>query len=223
MSHAFPAQEAVTLAISGSSKRFPLHRIYCVGRNYNEHVIEMGGVAGRDPPFFFSKPNDAVVLDGRFPYPGMTKDVHHEVELVVALGSEPRPDSHSGVSIFGYAVGIDFTRRDLQAEAKKLGRPWDTAKAFDFSAPLGEIIQCTDVLKQGAITLDVNGTRRQTGDLSAMIWGVDEIIAALGQYFILKPGDIIFTGTPAGVGAVQKGDRLHAAIAGVGALDVTVT
>ena len=128
-----------------------------------------------------------------------------------------------GVSIFGYAVGIDFTRRDLQAEAKKLGRPWDTAKAFDFSAPLGEIIQCTDVLKQGAITLDVNGTRRQTGDLSAMIWAVDEIIAALGQYFILKPGDIIFTGTPAGVGAVQKGDRLHAAIAGVGALDVTVT
>ena len=215
MTLAFPAHEPVTLPIAGSDKRFPLHRIYCVGRNYNDHVVEMGGVVGRDPPFFFSKPNDAIVLDGRFPYPGISKDVHHEVELVVALGP--------GLKIFGYAVGIDFTRRDLQAEAKKLGRAWDTAKAFDHSAPVSAITPRRDELKAGAISLDVNGVRRQSGDISAMIWGVNEIISALGQYFVLKPGDIIFTGTPAGVSAVQKGDRLKAAIEGIGELAVEVT
>lgn len=215
MTLVFPAQDPVTLAVAGTANRFPLHRIYCVGRNYNEHVVEMGGVAGREPPFFFSKPNDAAVGNGVFPYPPLSKDVHHEVELVVALGP--------GLSIFGYAVGLDFTRRDLQAEAKKLGRAWDTSKAFDFSAPMSPITPRSDVMKKGAITLDVNGARRQTGDIAAMIWGVDEIIAELGRYFILKPGDVIFTGTPAGVSAVQKGDRLHAAIEGVGTLDVTVT
>jgi fumarylpyruvate hydrolase len=215
MTLAFPAHKQVTLPIAGSDERYPLHRIYCVGRNYNDHVKEMGGVVGRDPPFFFAKPNDAIVLDGRFPYPAMSKDVHYETELVVALGPDAR--------VFGYAVGIDFTRRDLQVEAKKLGRAWETAKAFDYSAPISPIAPSSAFLSKGALTLDVNGARRQTADVADMIWSVAEIIPALKKYFILKPGDIIFTGTPAGVGPVQKGDKLHAAIKGVGALDVLIT
>lgn len=215
MSFAFPPHEPVSLAIVDSAERFPLHRIYCVGRNYNDHVREMGGEVGRDPPFFFSKPNDAIVQDGRFPYPAMSRDVHHELELVVALG----PDA----KIFGYAVGIDFTRRDLQAEAKKLGRAWETAKAFDHSAPISPIRKSATALEHAPMWLDVNGTRRQASNVDQMIWSVREIIEALGQYFILKPGDIIFTGTPAGVAAVQKGDHLHAEIEGVAALDVVVT
>jgi fumarylpyruvate hydrolase len=215
MTLAFPPQEPVTLPIVGTDKRYPLHRIYCVGRNYNDHVKEMGGVVGRDPPFFFAKPNDAIVLDGKFPYPAMSNDVHHELELVVALG----PDA----KVFGYATGIDFTRRDLQAEAKKLGRAWETAKAFDFSAPITAITPNTSFLEKGNMWLDVNGKRRQESDVSQMIWSVKEIIAALGQYFILKPGDIIYTGTPAGVGAIVKGDKLTAHIDGVGTLNVEVT
>jgi fumarylpyruvate hydrolase len=215
MTLAFAAHDPVTLPIAGTDARFPLHRIYCVGRNYNDHVKEMGGVVGRDPPFFFAKPNDAIVRDGRFPYPAMSHDVHHELELVVALG----PDA----KVFGYAVGIDFTRRDLQAEAKKLGRAWETAKAFDFSAPLGTITPHQGFLTDAAMTLDVNGVRKQETNVNQMIWSVEEIIAALAQYFILKPGDIIFTGTPSGVGPVQRGDRLHAALAGFGTLDVEVT
>lgn len=215
MSLAFAAAPPVTLPIAGTDKRFPLHRIYCVGRNYNDHVVEMGGVAGRDPPFFFSKPNDAIVLDGRFPYPPMSADVHHEVELVVALGPEAQ--------VFGHAVGIDFTRRDLQGEAKKLGRAWDTAKAFDFSAPVSPIMPAAQPLEKAAIWLDVNGARRQSGDIAQMIWTVPEIIAELGRYFILKPGDIIFTGTPAGVGPVQRGDQISCGIECVAELSVTVT
>jgi fumarylpyruvate hydrolase len=214
MTLAFAAPTPVTLPILGTSARFPLNRIYCVGRNYEDHVKEMGGVVGRDPPFFFSKPNSAIVLDGKFPYPTMSNDVHHEVELVVALGSDAK--------IFGYATGIDFTRRDLQADAKKLGRPWDTAKSFDYSAPISAIQPYQTNLEQAAITLDVNGVRRQSSDIKHMIWSVSEIILSLGQYFILKPGDIVFTGTPAGVGAVQKGDRLDAHIEGVAVLSVTV-
>ena len=214
MSLLFAASPVVTVPISGSEKRFPVHRIYCVGRNYNEHVKEMGGVTGRDPPFFFAKPAGAIVLDGRFPYPTMSADVHHEVELVVALGE--------GGKIFGHAVGLDMTRRDLQAAAKKLGRPWDTAKGFDYSAPISAIVPGSAPLTSGAITLDVNGTRRQTGDISEMIWSIAEIIAELGNLYALKAGDLIFTGTPSGVGAVQIGDRLEAAIAGVGALEVEV-
>jgi fumarylpyruvate hydrolase len=212
---AFPAQEPVTLPIAGTDKRYPLHRIYCVGRNYNDHVKEMGGVVGRDPPFFFAKPNDAIVVDGKFPYPGMSKDVHHELELVVALGPEAK--------VFGYAVGIDFTRRDLQAEAKKLGRAWETAKAFDFSAPVSAIMPSSVFLETAAMSLSVNGVVRQQSDVSQMIWSIKEIVVALAQYFILKPGDIIFTGTPSGVGAVVKGDKLHAEIMGIGTLDVLVT
>ncbi len=214
MSHVFAPPPRVSVPIAGSALGFPVRRIYCVGRNYAEHVKEMGGEVGRDPPFFFAKPADAIVLDGRFPYPPMSSDVHHEIELVVALGP--------GAAIFGYGVGLDMTRRDLQAAAKKLGRPWETAKGFDHSAPMSAIFPSTEVIGRGAITLDVNGKRRQTGDLSEMIWSVDEIIAELGKLFELQAGDLIFTGTPSGVGPVVRGDRLHCAIAGVGALDVNV-
>jgi fumarylpyruvate hydrolase len=214
MSLAFAPAAAVSLPISGSDLRFPVHRVYCVGRNYAEHVKEMGGEVGRDPPFFFAKPADALVTDGRFPYPSLSTDVHHEVELVVALG----PDA----KIFGHAVGLDMTRRDLQTAAKKLGRPWEVAKGFDHSAPIGAIVPASTALGSGAIMLDVNGQRRQTGDLSEMIWSVPEIIAELGKLFTLKPGDLIFTGTPSGVGPVQTGDRLDAEIAGVGRLRVYV-
>ena len=214
MSFAFPPAPTVSLAIAGSEHRFPVHRVHCVGRNYAEHVKEMGGEVGRDPPFFFAKPPDALVTDGRFPYPALSQDVHHEVELVVALGP--------GLEIFGHAVGLDMTRRDLQAQAKKLGRPWEVAKGFDCSAPVGPIVRAHAPLASGAITLDVNGTRRQAGDVSEMIWNVAEIIAELGRLFTLQPGDLIFTGTPSGVGPVSRGDRLHAEIAGVGSLGVDV-
>lgn len=214
MTFAFAPATPVSLPIAGSALRFPVHRVYCVGRNYAEHVKEMGGEVGRDPPFFFAKPPDALVTDGRFPYPTLSNDVHHEVELVVALGP--------GARVFGHAVGLDMTRRDLQAAAKKLGRPWEVAKGFDHSAPIGAILPADGALASGAITLDVNGQRRQTGDLAEMIWSVPEIIVELGKLFTLQPGDLIFTGTPSGVGPVARGDRLHAEIAGVGALTVDV-
>ena len=214
MSLAFAAPESRSIPIHGSHLGFPVRRIYCVGRNYAEHVREMGGEAGRDPPFFFMKPADAIVLDGRFPYPSQSQDVHHEIELVVALAADATP--------FGYAVGLDMTRRDLQAAAKKLGRPWETAKAFDHSAPVSGIVPLNGLLTHGAITLDVNGVRRQTGDIAEMIWKVPEIIAELGKLFALQPGDIIFTGTPSGVGPVKRGDLLHGAIAGITTLDVEI-
>ena len=214
MNFAFPPAPHVSLAIDGSDLRFPVRRVYCVGRNYAEHVREMGGVVGRDPPFFFAKPADALVTDGSFSYPSLSSDVHHEIELVVALGPNAK--------IFGHAVGLDMTRRDLQAAAKKLGRPWETAKAFDHSAPISKIIRGEVALNSGAITLDVNGARRQTGDISQMIWSIAEILAELGQLFELKAGDLIFTGTPSGVAAVEPGDKLHAEIAGVGMLEVVV-
>ena len=209
----FDAAPPVTIPIAGSDLRFPVNRIFCVGRNYAEHVKEMGNDL-KGSPIFFMKPADAIVLDGRFPYPSGSKDVHHEVELVMAMG----PDA----GIFGYAVGLDMTRRDLQAEAKKGGKPWEAAKSFDYSAPISAIVPMTDEMAQGAIALDVNGQRRQTGDLAEMIWNAGEIIAELNLLFELKAGDLIFTGTPSGVGSVQRGDRLHAEIAGLGALDVDV-
>ena len=213
MTLAFPSPPQVTVPIAGSGLGFPVNRIFCVGRNYAEHVKEMGNDL-KGSPIFFMKPADAILLDGRFPYPSASKDVHHEIELVVALG----PDAQ----IFGYAVGIDMTRRDLQAEAKKGGKPWESAKAFDHSAPIGAIVAMTDELGKGEITLDVNGQRRQTADLGDMIWNVGEIIAELKKLFALKAGDLIFTGTPSGVGAVQRGDRMHGAIEGLASLDVVV-
>lgn len=215
MSLAFAAPLPVTAPIAGSDLRFPVRRIYCVGRNYAEHAKEMGGDASREPPFFFMKPADALVSDGRFPYPPLSADVQHEVELVVALGA--------GGRIFGHAVGLDMTRRDLQAAAKRLGRPWDMAKGFDHSAPVGALLPAAAPLTRGTIALDVNGQRRQTGDLADMIWSVREVLAELQRQVTLAAGDLIFTGTPAGVGPVRKGDRLHAVIAGLPSLDVVVS
>lgn len=200
---------------------FPVRRIFCVGQNYADHAREMGGDPQRNPPFFFTKPADALVTGGAdAPYPSLTQNLHHEIELVVALGAGGANVALEDAKalIFGYAAGIDLTRRDLQAEAKKAGRPWDMAKGFDASAPLGLIRPagaCGDVGK-GRIGLSVNGAARQQGDLAEMIWSVDEIIAILSTYVALAPGDLIFTGTPAGVGAVSAGDLLNGEIEGVG-------
>ena len=217
-----PTLSPTTIAISGSEQRFPVRRIYCVGRNYAEHVREMGNDL-KDPPFFFSKPADAVVGSGaRLAFPSRTADLHHEVELVVALnqGGTNIAVAGSNATIFGYAVGIDLTRRDLQAEAKKAGRPWDMAKGFDHSAPIG-------ALKLGvppaaaAISLSVDGELRQNGNLKDMIWSVPEIIAALSTYVELAPGDLIFTGTPAGVGAIKRGQTVRGMIAGIEPIEIT--
>ncbi len=210
---------------------FPVHRIYCVGRNYAEHAREMG-FTGREPPFFFLKPADAVlpVADGgvgHMPYPSLTANLHHEIELVVAIGTGGRNIAVADAAkhIWGYAVGLDMTRRDLQNEMKKQGRPWCIGKAFDASAPIGPLhpISTTGELTSGAITLSVNGVQRQAGDLSALIWSVAETIATLSQGWTLQPGDLIFTGTPAGVGAVVAGDVITGAITGLGTLQVRIT
>jgi fumarylpyruvate hydrolase len=226
MSYVIAAPKQASVPVKGTHLRFPVRRIYCVGRNYNDHVVEMGGVPGREPPFFFQKPADALLLDGNFPYPSATRDVHHEVELVVALqsGGKDIAGSNAAQHIYGYAVGIDMTRRDLQGEAKKAGRPWEVGKAFDQSAPVSEIIPKADtgVLGHAGISLHVNGTQRQSSDISQMIWSVPEIISELSRLFELHAGDIVFTGTPSGVGPVQPGDKLHAAIERVGELSLQV-
>lgn len=220
-----PAQPSV--AIVGRSERFPVHRIYCVGRNYAAHAREMGKDPDREPPFFFAKPADAVVVNGAIlPYPTRTADLHHEIELVVAIGKlGANIDPERALQhVFGYAVGLDLTRRDLQAEAKDKGRPWDTAKGFDRSAPLSAITPSTDgELADGKIWLKVNGAMRQQGMLGDMIWSVPEIIAELSTLFELAPGDLIFSGTPAGVAAIRPGDRLEGGIDGLETLRVTVS
>jgi fumarylpyruvate hydrolase len=225
MSYAFTPVPPPTLPIKGSDQLFPIHRIYCVGRNYAEHTREMGGDT-KDPPFFFQKNPDNVVVDGRFPYPPVTENVHHELELVVALksGGVNIKAADAMSHVFGYAVGIDMTRRDLQDVAKKLARPWEVAKAFEHSAPCTAIVpaQHVETVAQGAIWLEINGVRKQTGDLSQMIWDVPHQIAFLSGLFELKPGDLIFTGTPSGVGAVRRGDRLKGHVDGVGELEVRV-
>lgn len=226
MSFVIAAPPLASIPVSGSERRFPVRRIYCVGRNYNDHIIEMGGIPGRESPFFFQKPSDAILLSGEFTYPAASKNVHHEVELVVALQSGGKNISVAAASghIFGYAVGIDMTRRDLQAEAKKLARPWEAAKAFDHSAPVSAIMPTSKigVLKRAEISLQVNGIQRQHSNISDMIWSIPEIIAELSKLFELCAGDVIFTGTPSGVGAVEVGDSLHAAIANVGELNLRV-
>ena len=216
-----------SLPVSDSFQRFPVGRIFCVGRNYAEHAREMGHNPDREPPFFFMKPATAIVADGgTFPYPPLSGDVHHEVELVVALhrGGRDIPVADALEHVFGYAVGLDMTRRDLQGEAKKLGRPWDTGKAFDHSAPCSAVAPAAAIghPTRGAITLHVNGQLRQRGDLADLIWNVPETIACLSSLFTLMPGDLIFTGTPAGVGPVQRGDALNAAVEGVGELATAV-
>lgn len=205
---------------------FAVRRIYCVGRNYAEHIREMGNDV-RDPPFFFAKPADAVVVGGAsIPYPPQTEDFHHEIELVVAIGKEGAdiPVDQALTHVYGYAAGLDMTRRDLQAVAKKAGRPWEMAKAFDHSAPIGTIEPASEIghPAKGAITLSVNGVVRQKGDLSEQIWSVSEAIAYLSGFVTLKPGDLIMTGTPAGVGAVARGDVLEGAIEGVGSVRTTI-
>jgi fumarylpyruvate hydrolase len=206
---------------------FAVRRIYCVGRNYVDHIREMKEADERDPPFFFQKPTDALVHDGAtVAYPMWTDDFQHEIELVVALGAGGRaiPLEAAKDAIFGYAVGLDMTRRDRQREARDRGVAWEVGKSFDQSAPCGPIYPASAVghLSKGAITLSVNGVARQRGDLSQLIWNVPEIISSLSRQYELKAGDLIFTGTPAGVGAVGPGDRLEGAIEGLGTLRITI-
>ena len=214
-----------TVGIEGSDDRYPVHRIYCVGRNYAAHAREMGNDPDREPPFYFMKPADAVVPGGGpVAYPPRTAELHHEVELVAALGeggSNVAP-AEALELVFGYAVGIDLTRRDLQAEAKKLGRPWDTGKSFEQAAPVSAIRPAASIGHPagGRIWLTVNDELRQQGDIADMIWSVAEAIAELSTYYVLAPGDLLYTGTPSGVGAVARGDRLRAGIDGVGELEI---
>ncbi len=225
--YVFAPAAVPTLTVEGSSALFPVHRIYCVGRNFADHAIEMGHDPDKEPPFFFQKNPDTLVApaDG-FPYPSASQDVHHEIELVVALksGGSDIPVEKALDCVFGYAIGLDMTRRDLQAEAKKHGRPWEVAKAFEKSAPCGPLHAASDIspLTEGAIRLSINGAVRQDGNLNQMIWKVPEMIAYLSRLFTLQPGDLIFSGTPAGVGAVQQGDVMRGEIDGLGGITVTV-
>jgi fumarylpyruvate hydrolase len=227
MSHPFPPPPVATVPIAGSSDRFPVHRIYCVGRNYAEHAREMGNVPEKGAaPVFFMKPADAVVADGRDPlFPSATQNLHHEVELVVALGG-------GGVDIdpaqaldlvYGYAVGVDLTRRDLQAAAKAKGNPWDIAKGFDDSAPISAIVPAAGRHPAGErLSITVNGVEKQSTQVSEMLWTVPEIIAELSKLYRLQPGDLVFTGTPAGVGALAPGDRVECRLEGWAELAFTM-
>lgn len=226
-SYVFAPQPQPSVAIEGSEERFPVHRIYCVGRNYAEHAREMGGAPAGEPPVFFMKPADAIIESGaRVPYPPRTTNLHHEIELVVALRSGGREIPRDGAleCVFGYAAGNDFTRRDLQQAARAAGRPWDTGKGFDRSAAITPIrpVAAVGHISSGRIWLAVNGQLRQEGDVKDMIFGVPEIIAELSSLFELVAGDLIYTGTPAGVGALQRGDRIEAGVEGVGLLTNTI-
>ena len=225
MNYAIQPPPITTLPVAGTDESFPVARVYCVGRNYAEHAVEMGGDPDREPPFFFAKPADAVVPNGGvLPFPSATEDLHHEIELVVALGEGGANLSASDAlsRVFGYAVGLDMTRRDLQAAAKKAGRPWDMAKGFDRSAPTSAIRPVSEIghPERGSIWLCINDELRQEGDLSQQIWKVPETIAYLSTLVELRPGDLIMTGTPKGVGPVSRGDRLVGHIDGVGDLEV---
>ena len=229
MNLVIPPAAPITVPVAGGGE-FPVHRIYCVGRNYAEHAVEMG-FTGREPPFFFMKPADAIVAvpegtTGSITYPSLTANLHHEIELVVAIGKGGRNIAAADAAshIWGYAVGLDMTRRDLQNEMKKQGRPWCIGKAFEQSAPIGTLVPITRTgeLLQGTITLAVNGLKKQQGDLRELIWSVNETIEQLSAAWTLQPGDLIFTGTPSGVGAVVRGDVMEGAIAGLGTLKVKV-
>lgn len=231
MSHVFAPPPQVCVPVAGSDGRFPVRRIYCVGRNYEAHAREMGHDPDREPPFFFAKPADAVLYvadgaTGEFPYPSQSKNVHFEMELVAAIGKQGKdiPVADALSHVFGYALGLDMTRRDLQAEAKKLGRPWDTGKGFDHSAPIGPIhpVEKVGHLETSAIWLTVNGEEKQRSDISQLIWSVGETVAYLSTLFELFPGDLIFTGTPEGVGAIVQGDLMKGGVEGLGELSVHV-
>ncbi len=216
----------ITVPIVGEQESFPVHRIYCVGRNYADHALEMGADPTREAPFFFTKPYDALITNGNsIPFPSQTNDLQHEVELVVALknGGTDLTLEDASAAIYGYAIGIDLTRRDLQAEAKSKGRPWCAAKAFDSSAPISALTPADQWLQgDHTISLAVNGQTRQNGKLSQMIWSVEEVIAKLSTLFTLAPGDLIFTGTPAGVAKLSPGDEITATITGLETLETKV-
>jgi fumarylpyruvate hydrolase len=230
MSYTFTPPATISVPVVGKAERFPVHRIYCVGRNYEEHAKEMG-FTGREPPFFFLKPNDSLVLvnpgeTGSMPYPPLTQNLHHEIELVVAIGKGGKnikaADAFS--HIYGYAVGLDMTRRDLQGEMKKQGRPWCIGKAFDHSAPMGPITpaaQAGDV-ENAELYVQVNGADRQRSNVNKLIWNIAESIEHLSAAWELQAGDLIFTGTPEGVAAVVPGDTMVGAVAGLGELKVKV-
>ncbi len=226
--YVIPPASRATLSVSGTAERFPVHRVYCVGRNYAAHAVEMGHDPDKEPPFFFQKNPDNLIADAtEFPYPKASNDVHHEVELLVALksGGEDIAVADALDCVFGYGVSLDMTRRDLQGEMKKLGRPWEIGKAFEMSAPAGPIMPVSQVghPDHGDIWLKINDEVRQSGDLNQMIWKTPEMISILSTLFTLQPGDVILTGTPAGVGPVRRGDSLHANVDGVGELRVRVT
>ena len=215
------------LPVAGRDALFPVRRVYCVGRNYAAHAIEMGHDPDREPPFFFQKaPDNLVTAGGDFPYPARSEDVHHEIELVVALhqGGRDIPIERALDCVWGYAVALDMTRRDLQGEAKKMGRPWEVGKAFEASAPCSDLVPASEIghPDSGAVWLEVNGERRQEGDLNQLIWKVPEIISYLSGLFELAAGDLILTGTPSGVGPVKRGDLLHGHVEGVGELHTKV-
>jgi fumarylpyruvate hydrolase len=227
MEFVIPVPSAPVLPVAESTACFPVRRIYCVGRNYADHAREMGGNPDREPPFFFGKPSDTVVpRGGDIAYPPLTANLHHEVELVVALGGGGRdiPAETALACVYGYAVGIDLTRRDLQAKFKDKGQPWEMAKGFDQSAPVSAVMPASRCghPASGAIWLSVDGADRQRGDLAQMTWNVAEVIAHLSAYVALAPGDLIFTGTPAGVGALVRGNRVCCGIEGIGELEIVL-
>jgi fumarylpyruvate hydrolase len=223
----FPPAEIPSAAVRGTDARYAVSRIFCVGRNYADHAREMGADPTREPPFYFTKPATALTPSGStVPYPTETRNYHSEMELVLAIGApvfKAGPEA-AKAAIWGYAAGLDMTRRDLQAAAKAAGKPWDTAKGFDQSAILGDIVRVADIglLEKGAITLAVNGVQKQHGDLADMIWNQAEIVANLSHLFHLRPGDLVYTGTPAGVGAVVEGDVLLGRIEGLGEISLTI-
>jgi fumarylpyruvate hydrolase len=230
MTYTFAPHATVSLPVMGRAEQFPVHRIYCVGRNYEEHAKEMGG-PGREAPFFFMKPADALLYaapgsTAQMPYPTLTANLHHEIELVVAIGIGGRniTAAQAPHHIFGYAVGLDMTRRDLQNDMKKAGRPWCIGKGFDHSAPIGQITPATELasIADAAITLRVNGAMRQSSTISQLIWNIAETIEQLSMAWELQPGDLIFTGTPAGVGAVAAGDEMQGDITGLSGIRVVV-
>ena len=220
-----PAQQVV-LPVRGSDAKFPVRRIYCIGRNYADHAIEMGHDPDKEPPFFFQKNADNIDTRGNFPYPPQTQDVHFEMEMVVALksGGIDITEDEALEHVYGYGLGLDMTRRDLQGEAKKMGRPWEIGKAFERSAPMSELVSASEAghLDHGRVTLSVNGQIRQDGDLNQMIWKVPEMISYLSRFYDIAAGDLIMSGTPAGVGAIQRGDVLVGTIENLGSFTGTV-
>ncbi len=227
MSYVINPPSIPTLPVRGSDELYPVHRIYCVGRNYADHAREMGHDPDREPPFFFQKNPDTIVLPGDdFPYPDKSEDVHFEMELVIALskGGKDIPEDQALDCVFGYAVGLDMTRRDLQGAAKKMGRPWEVGKAFEYSAPCSEVVPLAAIghPSDARLWLKVNGELRQEGNINQLIWNIPETISYLSGLFTLAPGDLIYTGTPAGVGPTVRGDRLEGGVEGIGEISISV-